>query len=206
MKIKTLLATSLAITTLFSMTACGNDSKKSNEKDTGNTSVVTETTTVTENNESETEETTESNNSPNVEVITEVVNIEDDDSSAGMNDIDTVCDVKVLSHKLSSDMNGKPCLVIEYEWTNTGSSPATFMYSCIDTGTQNGEDRTTMVVGCEDLDNAVSDNVRMDEIPADETATIKLGYMLVNDADDVNLVVKNFDGSAEMINETLKLN
>jgi len=225
MKIKAILAASLAIMTLFSMTACGNKSDKSDKKDTDTTSVTTEVTTEEtesetksdkKNTEKETEAETESNNDSEEEVISEATETTSKEESTDSKNhlyadpvadsVETAPEVKILSHKVSEDWEGKPCLVIEYEWTNNNKFSSTFLWSCMESVTQNGNDLTTMVIGCEDLDNAISDNIRMQELAAGETAVIKLGYILENDTDDVKVKIDNFNGDVNVLEETLELN
>lgn len=225
MKIKVILAASLAIMTLFSMTACGNKSDKSDKKDTDTTSVTTEVTTEEtesetksdkKNTEKEAEVETESKNNSEEEVVseaTEPTSKEDSTDSEShlyidpaADPVETAPEVKILSHKVSEDWEGKPCLVIEYEWTNNNKVDSNFLWSCMESVTQNGNDLTTMVVGCEDLDSAISDNIRMQELAAGETAVIKLGYMLENDTDDVKVKIENFNRDVKVLEETLELN
>lgn len=226
MKIKAILAASLAIMTLFSMTACGSKSDKSDKKDTDTTSVTTEVTTEeTEpetksdkkntEKEKETEAETELKNDSE-EAVSEAIEPtskeESTDSESHLyidpaaDPVETAPEVKILSHKVSEDWEGKPCLVIEYEWTNNNKVDSNFLWSCMESVTQNGNDLTTMVVGCEDLDSAISDNIRMQELAAGETAVIKLGYMLENDTDDVKVKIENFNRDVNVLEETLELN
>lgn len=224
MKIKAILAASLAIMTLFSMTACGNKSDKPDKKDTDTTSVTTEVTTEEtesetksdkKNTEKETEVETESKNDSEEEVISEATEPtskeESIDSESHLyidpaaDPVETAPEVKILSHKVSEDWEGKPCLVIEYEWTNNNKVDSNFLWSCMESVTQNGNDLTTMVVGCEDLDSAISDNIRMQELAAGETAVIKLGYMLENNTDDVKVKIENFNRDVKVLEETLEL-
>ena len=106
--------------------------------------------------------------------------------------------VIILSHEIRSGIDGKDLLVIEFEFTNITDKAANFATTFTDKVYQNGVECEQAYF--EDLDSPS----QMADILPGVTATIKLGYYL-HDMTAANVVVTEWIGSTEYLNETLDL-
>lgn len=112
--------------------------------------------------------------------------------------------VTLKDYKVSEDWEGKPVLVVEYEFTNNDDETLSFQFGCTDTVTQGDEECLGMVVGCADLE-AISALARSTDVKPGKTEVIKLGYLL-NGMGDATITVEDIGGTEVLLSETVKLN
>lgn len=182
-----------AIFTLLLCTAilsgCTPGETSSNSTSTGSTSTSSESTS---SSSSESSSTKSEESSASTESTTESA----PESSAPVED----ANIKIASWKLSTDYSGKDVLVIEYEWTNTEDDTANFMTTFTDKVYQNGVECDSTVIGCDDVDS----QKQMNDIKPGVTYNVAVGYLL-QDKTNANVVVSEFFGDNEFINETIEL-
>ncbi len=108
--------------------------------------------------------------------------------------------VEIVSQKLSKDYNDKDVLIVEYAFTNTSDKAASFVTTVTDKAFQNGVELDSTVMGCDDYD--AGDQLK--DVQPGVTFNVECAYIL-EDMSDVNIVVKEWIGSTEYLNETIAL-
>ena len=181
-----------AITMLACLGGCGSSDSDSDSKSSSETSSSSEKKETTEEKtDKETEKPTEKETEPETTKATEpATEPEKTDDSP----------VKILSHSLSKDYEGKDILVVEYSWTNTADKEKSFSFAVIDKAFQNGVQCDSMVIGCDEVD---SEKQLADVMPG-ATITLKEGYH-ISDMTNVTIKVTDFLGDDTYINEVIDL-
>lgn len=129
-----------------------------------------------ESNAEETEESAE-------ESATEEMVAESSSSS------DSEFAVEILSTSISTDYEGSPVLVVEYNFTNNSDEAASFIFSCQDKAFQNGVECSSTVIGCDEIDSEQT----MNDIQPGVTYALKTGYMLQDTTTPVDIEVTSLD-------------
>lgn len=142
---------------------------------------TTEKTTVKERN---TSSSTRANTSPNTRTNTSKNEYE----------------VKVVSHSIEKNYNGKDTLVIEYAWTNNSDKETSFMFSCSDKVYQNGVECSSVSI----LIDGVDSTKQMTDIKPGVTYNLKIGYELL-DMTNAHVEVTDLYGKTVFLEETIDL-
>lgn len=103
-------------------------------------------------------------------------------------------------HK-TTDYNGNPILVVEYNFHNGESKSAAWTWTFEDTAYQNGVECSDLVFGVDEVDA----EKMLAEIQPGITATITVGYKLVDNS-PVTLEVKRLYSDKVYLNETIEIN
>lgn len=111
----------------------------------------------------------------------------------------TESNIKIVSHELGKDYQGKDALIIEFEWTNTDEKEANFMTSFNTKFFQNGIECES-AIGVDGVDTLK----QMNDIQPGITYKVKKAFVL-QDKSAVNIVVKDLFGSTTLINEKIDL-
>lgn len=122
---------------------------------------------------------------------------ETEEESSAEETSDSEFQVELLSTSISQDYEGKPVLVVEYNFTNNSDDSASFTFSCQDKAFQNGVECDNTVIGCDDIDS----QQQMNEIQPGTTYALKIGYHLQDNTSPVDIEVTSLD----FINEEMLL-
>lgn len=177
-----------ALAMIASLSGCGSSgsgssSSSSSSSDSSSESSSAEATEEEEKSSEAEEETEKESEEPETEAK------KSDDSP-----------VKILSHSLSKDYNGKDVLVVEYSWTNTDDEETSFTFAVADKAFQNGVECDSTVIGCDEIDS----QKQLADITPGTTLTLKVGYHI---SDNTNVTIKCTDlfGSKTLLEETIDL-
>lgn len=174
---------------ILGLTACGN-STNSTDKEEVNTTNQVDTKEVNM-------EETQLDTSINTEAIEEQST---EESVTEFQEEEEENCLKIVSHSISKDYDGKDVLVIEYEWTNTTDKAVSFMTQFRDKVFQNGIECDSSVVGCNDIDS----QQQMNDIQPGTTYNVKVGYHL-QDNSTANVVVTSLFGDTTYLDENIDL-
>lgn len=106
--------------------------------------------------------------------------------------------IKISSLSTSSDYQGNPVLIVEYEYYNGEDDAKSFTFACQDKAFQNGIECST-AIGCNDIDS----QLQLNDVQPKNSLTLKVGYVLYDTSTPVNIVVTDFFGKKEIINDTV---
>ena len=95
---------------------------------------------------------------------------------------ETEFQVELLGTSISQDYEGKPVLVVEYNFTNNSDEAQSFIFACQDKAFQNG-------IECDDIDS----QQQMNEIQPGTTYALKIGYHLQDTTSPVDIEVTSLD-------------
>ena len=117
--------------------------------------------------------------------------------------VDSEFNVELLSTSISQDYEGKPVLVVEYNFTNNSDESASFMFSCQDKAFQNGIECDNTVFGCDEIDS----QQQLNEIQPGTTYALKIGYHLQDTTSPVDIEVTSLDFIDEetLLKQTIEL-
>ncbi|MFR6313197.1 MAG: DUF5067 domain-containing protein [Ruminococcus sp.] len=102
---------------------------------------------------------------------------------------ETEFQVELLGTSVSQDYEGKPVLVVEYNFTNNSDEAQSFIFACQDKVFQNGIECDDTVIGCDDIDS----QQQMNEIQPGTTYALKIGYHLQDTTSPVDIEVTSLD-------------
>ncbi len=108
--------------------------------------------------------------------------------------------IKIVSHSLGKDYEGKDVLVIEYAFTNTDDKAKSFNSSCQDSVFQNGIECTSTVIGCDEVDI----QQQLNNVQPGVTYNLKVGYVL-EDKSPANVVVKDLFGQKTILDAKISI-
>lgn len=128
---------------------------------------------------------------------------ESEEESNAEETVDSEFNVELLSTSISQDYEGKPVLVVEYNFTNNSDESASFMFSCQDKAFQNGIECDNTVFGCDEIDS----QQQLNEIQPGTTYALKIGYHLQDTTSPVDIEVTSLDFIDEetLLKQTIEL-
>ncbi len=167
----------LCLMICFLLTGCGQDGKKDDVSTEGQTSTGSKTSSESKDpTEDKTSETTEKK-----EIATDQL-------------------VKILSHSVEKNYDGRDVLVIEYEWKNQGKDTTSFMIACNDTVYQNGIECPSIGVKIDGVD----DKKKLEDLKPDAVLKFKVGYIL-QDKTNASVEICNLRGTKVYLDEVIDL-
>ena len=188
----------LAISMIAAMGGCSgteSSSSKAEKSSSAETSVVDESN----REEASAEESEEESNAE--ETVDSEFNSEEESNAEET--VDSEFNVELLSTSISQDYEGKPVLVVEYNFTNNSDESASFMFSCQDKAFQNGIEFDNTVFGCDEIDS----QQQLNEIQPGTTYALKIGYHLQDTTSPVDIEVTSLDFIDEetLLKQTIEL-
>lgn len=141
---------------------------------------------TTDSSSSQAEETSAAESSAAESSAAEETEAEDITEAAAE---ETEFQVELLGTSVSQDYEGKPVLVVEYNFTNNSDEAQSFIFACQDKVFQNGIECDDTVIGCDDIDS----QQQMNEIQPGTTYALKIGYHLQDTTSPVDIEVTSLD-------------
>lgn len=141
---------------------------------------------TTDSSSSQAEETSAAESSVEESSAAEETEAEDSTEAAAE---ETEFQVELLGTSISQDYEGKPVLVVEYNFTNNSDESQSFIFACQDKAFQNGIECDDTVIGCDDIDS----QQQMNEIQPGTTYALKIGYHLQDTTSPVDIEVTSLD-------------
>lgn len=141
---------------------------------------------TTDSSSSQAEETSAAESSAAESSTAEETEAEDITEAAAE---ETEFQVELLGTSVSQDYEGKPVLVVEYNFTNNSDEAQSFIFACQDKAFQNGIECDDTVIGCDDIDS----QQQMNEIQQGTTYALKIGYHLQDTTSPVDIEVTSLD-------------
>ena len=141
---------------------------------------------TTDSSSSQAEETSAAESSAAESSAAEETEAEDITEAAAE---ETEFQVELLGTSVSQDYEGKPVLVVEYNFTNNSDEAQSFIFACQDKVFQKILFLRHPVIGCDDIDS----QQQMNEIQPGTTYALKIGYHLQDTTSPVDIEVTSLD-------------
>lgn len=107
---------------------------------------------------------------------------------------------EIVSTSMSTDYEGKPVLVVEYNFTNNSEEATSFTFACQDKAFQNGVECDSSVIGCEDVDT----QMQLNDIQPGTTYTLKVGYH-AEAGSPVDIQITSMFGDKTYLEQTVEI-
>ncbi len=123
------------------------------------------------------------------------------DENDGKKNSDEKYQVEIVGNSWSKDYEDKDVLVVEYKFTNNSDKSANFSTTFTDKAFQNGVECSNTVIGCNDVDT----QQQLNDIQPNNSYNIKVGYIVENTNDPVQITVTEWIGDKVFIDQTIDL-
>lgn len=109
--------------------------------------------------------------------------------------------IEIVGNSWGKDYNDKDVLIVEYKFTNNSDKSTSFSTTFTDKAFQNGIECSNTVIGCNDIDT----QQQLNDIQPNNSYNIKVGYIVENTNDPVQVTVTEWIGDKVFLDQTVDL-